>query len=181
MVEACRRPSARGVTELARLWEVLLHVIGIRRPLVILQVAGHACRVGEVVIVVDVAIRALPRRNCVQTGKWEAGLGMVEGRGLPRGRVVARLASLCEAQLNMVRICRSVEVLQVARYTGCAGQVVVVVCVAISALAWRHAVRTGERESRQRMVEPGIEPVIEAMAPIAACRKLAGHVIGIGC
>ncbi len=56
---------------------------------------------------------------------------------------MARLAGLGEAQLHVVRICCSVEVLQVARYASGLGQVVVVVDMAVGALAWGHGVRTG--------------------------------------
>ncbi len=65
VVEACRRPSAGGVAHLAGLREVLLHVIGIGRALVVLEVARNARRVGDVVVVIDVAIAALARRHRV--------------------------------------------------------------------------------------------------------------------
>jgi len=51
------------VAHLAGLREVLLHVWGVVRSLVVLQVARDARRVGDVVIIVDVAVRALTWRN----------------------------------------------------------------------------------------------------------------------
>ena len=79
-----QRPSGRGMVEvrigprggvvalLAGLRHVGLHVVGLRGALEILHVAVHADRVraGQVVIVVDVAIRARSRH--VRAGKREA-------------------------------------------------------------------------------------------------------------
>jgi len=179
MVEACRRPSARRVAHLAGLREVLLHVIGIGRALVVLQVARDARGVRDVVVVIDVTIGALPWRNGVQSGQWEAGLRVIKSRRLPGRCVMARLAGLREAQLHMVRVCRSVEVLQVARYARGLGQVVVVVDVAVRALPWRNGVRTSQRKAHNGVVKLGIDPVVEAVALFAGRGEPVGHVIGI--
>ena len=58
---------------LAGLREVRRHVVRILRALVVLQMATDACRGGEVVIVVDVAIGALPGRYSVRAGQGETG------------------------------------------------------------------------------------------------------------
>jgi len=53
---------------LAGLREIRGHVVRVGRSLVILQVATHANSGRDVVVVVNVAVRALPRRHRVQTG-----------------------------------------------------------------------------------------------------------------
>lgn len=71
MIEACATPVHRAVAALARLRESVLHVRRIRGPLVLLQVAGDACLVGEVVVPVDVALAA--RRGSVSASQREPG------------------------------------------------------------------------------------------------------------
>ena len=51
------------MASLARLRESAGHVVRIGRALEVLEVARHASRAGEVVVVVNVAIGALSRRN----------------------------------------------------------------------------------------------------------------------
>ena len=78
VIEACVQPGGSIVAGAARLREVRRHVIGIRRALVILQVAGHAGRAVQAVVVVNVAIGALPRWNCVHAGQGEGCEGVIE-------------------------------------------------------------------------------------------------------
>ena len=58
-------------------------MIGIRRTLVILQVTGDAGRAVQVVVIVDVAIGALPRRHGVHSRQRERGQRMVKRRVRP--------------------------------------------------------------------------------------------------
>lgn len=83
VIEARIQPRRRVVALIARLRKVGRDVAGIRRPLVILQVARHARRSGEIVIVVDVTIAALPRGNRVPSRQGESRAAMVESRVLP--------------------------------------------------------------------------------------------------
>jgi len=76
--------------------------------------ATDARSVGDVVVIVDVAIRALPGRHGVRSGKWEPGLGMIERSRLPRRGVVAELASLRESPSHVVGIGCTLEILQMA-------------------------------------------------------------------
>ena len=82
------------MASLARLWEATLHVIGVPRALEILQVAGDAGRLRDVVIIVSVAVGAGTRRHHVSAGQWESGLAVIEVGRRPGDRGMARLASL---------------------------------------------------------------------------------------
>jgi len=72
---------------------------------------------------------------------------VIEIRRLPGSGRVARFARLGEAALHMVRILRSLKILQVTRHTGCLREVEIFVDVAIGASARRNRVLSGERES----------------------------------
>ena len=76
VIEARISPGRGVVAALARLWYSGLHMVGIGRALKVLQVARHAGGVGQVVISVDVALRALQRD--VRPGQREAGLAVIE-------------------------------------------------------------------------------------------------------
>ena len=69
VVELCVRPRTRVVALIAALREIRRHMVRIRRPLIVLQVTGHAGSGGQVVIVGDVAIGALPWRHGVHAGQ----------------------------------------------------------------------------------------------------------------
>ena len=83
MVKGRRLPGGSRMTDLALLRDPGRHVIRIRRPLEILQVARHACRGGDVEIAVRVALVALQLR--VSTGEREADRIVIETGWLPRG------------------------------------------------------------------------------------------------
>ena len=106
-------------------------------------VAGNARRAGEVVVVVDVAIRTLPWRHRVRSGQRESRAAVIEDSIEPRRRVMALLASLREIRCNVIRVGRTLKILQVARNARRAVQAVVVVDVAIRTLPRRHHVRSG--------------------------------------
>lgn len=71
---------------------------------------------------------------------------------------MALLAALRKVGGNVVRVCRPLVILQVARCASRAGQAVVIVRVALSTLAGRYGVGTGEREARGRMIETRARP-----------------------
>jgi len=104
VVETGGLPGGRRVARLASLREVPGHVIGIRRSLKIFQVTRNAGRRRNGVIVIDVAIRALPWRHRVRSRKWEVHGGVVETGGLPACGCMACLASLREVAGHMVRV-----------------------------------------------------------------------------
>lgn len=69
VIEAGRNPCRRVVAHIALLREPCGNVIRVRCALKIFQVASHACRAGQVVVVVDMARGARSRRMCSR--QWE--------------------------------------------------------------------------------------------------------------
>ena len=135
-------PCRRVVAGLAGSREELrlCRVSRIRRVLVIGLVAAIArCR-QRGVITVHMAIRTLPWRNRMRTGQRERRVVVVEGRVGPDDRVMTQFARSREARSRMVRVVRARVILLVARIAERAGQVVVVVDVAIRAHARRNQV-----------------------------------------
>jgi hypothetical protein len=116
-------------------------VIRIGGALEIGQVAAHTRGRRQVVVIVDVALGALQRR--VRAGQREAGIVVIKGGLRPRSRVVALLTGLRESRTDVVRIRRSLKILQMAvdAVRIRASQVVIVVEVAQRAL--QRSMRTG--------------------------------------
>ena len=113
VIEGGIGPGDRVMATLASGWESRMrHRAG--GIVVIGLVATDARGAGDVVIVVGMAVGALARRNGVRSGQWESGFGMIEGCRLPRGRIVAELAGLNESASHVVRIGRTLEILQMA-------------------------------------------------------------------
>ena len=180
MIEHRIGPQVRVVTLLASLGEAGSHVVGIRCSLEVFQVAADTSGRRQVVVVVDVAIRTLPRRYRVHPGQCKTGAGVVESRVEPRSRVVALLASLGEVRRRVVRVRRALIILQVARDARRVGNVVVVVDMAICALSWRDGVHSRQGEGRLRVVKRSRLPCRGAMANLASLRKSRLHVIRVG-
>ena len=128
------------------------------RASVVLLVTRVARRAGQVVVVVDVAVRTLPRRYRVRSGQRESSAVVVESRIQPGGRVVAGTAGLREIRRCVIWVGRALEILQVASHAGRAREVVVVIDVAIGALARRHRVHARQRKVGCGMIKGGIRP-----------------------
>lgn len=158
--------------------EIQRDVARIVGALEIFQMAGHASRAVQAVVIVDMAIGASARRVRMHAGQRETGGGVIEMAVSPLHGVVALLASRREPRMRD-RSCRVVVIGLVTANTRRAGQVVIVVDVAISALARRHGVATGEKEPGRRVVELGIQPVVGAVAGVALSRELRRHVVRI--
>ena len=137
-------------------WGIRIVVIGL--------VARNAGRIRNVVIVVDVAIRALPRRHHVIAGQRERGLRVIKGRRLPGAGRVASIARLGESSRDVIRIGRVLEVLEMARNAGRAGQIVVPIDVAVRTLPRRHRVHAGQREVHRAVIKGRRRPSARGMA-----------------
>lgn len=76
-------PRGRVVALITRLRETGSHVIRVCGSLIVLQMASHAGPARQGVIIVDMAIDALPRWNSVQAGQGEPSAVVIEGRICP--------------------------------------------------------------------------------------------------
>ena len=114
VVEGRVHPIRGVVTGIACLREVRGHVIRIGRALKVLEMAGHTRCAAQAVVVVDVAVSAGSRRNCVHSSERETGAGVVKRRVRPVGGVVAGIASLREVRRHVIGIRRTLIVREVA-------------------------------------------------------------------
>ena len=186
---ACQRPSGRGVIEgsaapvrggvahLALLREPSGRVIRIVGTLKILQVATDTGGGGEVVVTVGMALRAL--HADMGTRQREPGFRVIELSRLPGGRAMAHLALLRQSGGGVIRIRRSLEILQVTGNASRRRQVVIPIGMALCALHLRMC--TGQWERGLGMIKGGGLPCGRLMANLALLRNPGGDVIGIGC
>ena len=151
-------------------------MVGIGRALIVLQVAGHTTGIGQGVVSVYVALRALQRE--VRTGQRETCGRVIECGIRPGRRAMAAFTSLRHSSLHVVGIGRSLKVLQVARDARGVGQVVISVDMTLRAL--QRDVRPGQRETRLAMIESGVRPRCRRVATLAGLRHARLHVIRVG-
>ena len=150
-------------------------VIRTRRSLKILQVTGNAGRGRQVVVSIRVALGA--GHLCVGTGQRKGGFGMVKCGRLPGRSRVADLALLRDPGRHVIWICRSLEILEVARNAGRRGDVEIAIGVALIALQLR--VSAGQGEANRVMIEAGRLPRGGRMAILASLGKSQRHVIRV--
>ena len=175
VIESRIQPAAGVVTGDTRGREKLRlgGVAGIRRRLVIGLVAAVTIRGQGGVVVVDVAIHALPRRRGVHAGQGERSLVVIENAVGPEHGVMAQLAGRGEADGNVVnRALRVVVIGQVAADASRSREVVVVVDVAVGAQARRHGVHAGQIEPGRSVVEDGVQPRGRAVTLFASLREV---------
>ena len=147
---------------------------------VIRLVAGHASRARQVVIIVDVAISAGPRRHRVISRQRESSAVVIERCIRPGRGVMALIAGLREIRGDVIRIGGALVILEVTGHARRAVQAVVVVDVAIGAGSWRNCVQPGERETGAGVVKRRVHPVGGVVTGIASLREVGRDVIGIG-
>lgn len=108
VIECGRRPRGCVVTDFTLLRETRRDVIRIVGSLEILQVTTHASRIADVVVSVQMTLRALHAR--VGPGQREAGLRVIERCRHPCRRAVAHLALLRDARGGVIGIRSSLKV-----------------------------------------------------------------------
>jgi len=180
VVELGIGPVGRVVARLAGLRVVRRHVVRIGGPLEIFQVAANASRVrrGEIVVVVDVARRA--GNGLVRAGQGEARVVVVKAGLGPRDRVMARLAGLGEIRRNVIRVRRSLEVLQMATDASRIRRGEIVVVVYVARRAGDGLVRAGEREASGAVVKASARPAGRVVARLAGRRVFGSRMRRIG-
>jgi len=104
-------PVCRVVAEFARSRESGGSVRGIIRAGVVLLVARIAQRAVQRIVIVDMAVRALPRRHGVISRQRETRTVVIESGIGPRSRVVALLACLGKTRRHVIGIGRCLIVL----------------------------------------------------------------------
>ena len=155
----------------------MARIVGV---LEILQVARHASRARQVVVVVGVTIRTLPRRHRVRSRQRKIDHRVVKRRRCPCNRRVALRAVRRKIRRRVIRICRSLEIFQVTTDTGRAGQVEVVINVTINALARRNRVTVRQRKSHRRVIKLHIEPAVRVVAQVARRREPSARMVRRG-
>jgi len=117
MIELGITPLHRIVAVFARRREATMrHWRG--RAGKILLVTSNARQSAQSVVVVDVTVGALPRRDCVSSRQNKAGRAVVEARNFGVQPVIGRMTILTggrELRFHMARVGRRGEVLQVTR------------------------------------------------------------------
>lgn len=151
-------------------------VVGIIGSLIVGFVTAVAVGRQSGVVVVYVTVGAGDAG--VRTGQRERRVVVIEGRWGPCGGAVADVALLREADRNVIRIGRTLEVFEVAANAGGRGQIVVAVGMALSTL--QIGVRSGEREAGGRMIKGRGSPISGAVADLTLLREARGDVIRVG-
>ena len=112
VVEFAVSPKHRIVATLACCREMRRHVIHrCSSGVVVGLMAAHAGSCGDVVVIIDVAVRTLPRWNRVRSSQREPGGVVVEGCIQPTGSAVTLLTGLREVRRHVIRIRRALEIL----------------------------------------------------------------------
>lgn len=179
MIEGCVEPVRGVVARLAGRGEEL-RLGGVPRiggVVVVSLVAANAGGRKRCVVVVDVAVCALPRGNGMRTRQGKRSVVVIESGIGPHRGVVAQIALLWESGGNMVGIRGSLIVLQMACNAGRAAQGVVVVDMAISALPRRNCVHTGQRKARTGVVEDAVRPEQGVVAGFTRGGEIGRHMV----
>lgn len=156
VIELAIGPENRVVAGLARRREAGCNMVHRNLGVVVIGlVASHAGRVGQVVVVVDVALRA--RRRGMEARQRPARGGVVELAIRPQNRVMTALARGWEAQRQVIY--RRLSVVVVRLVAGHARRIRdFVIAVDVALQASHGCVEAGQRPSRRGVVKLSVGP-----------------------
>lgn len=172
VIEAGIGPRGRAVADVAGCREADLRVIGIIRVVVVGLMASDASGVGARQLVVSIHVALLAGQRTMRASQRPPGRGVIEGAIPPVRRGVTLVARGGEPCLDVIRIRGSVVVSLVAVHAGAAGELVIVVDVALRAL--QRNMRAGQRKTCRCMVERRIGPVGGAVTSLTAGGETGG-------
>ncbi len=161
---------------IARLRERAGYVVRIGRALEIFQVARDARGGVQIVVIVRVAVGAGARRNGMCARQDKVHQRVIEGRRRPGNGGMALLAGCWEISGCVAGITRVLKVRKVARYASRAGQVVIVIDVAINALPGWNRVSSSQWKPNRTMIEFRVQPTVGRVAGFAGGRELCRNV-----
>ena len=163
------------MTTLAGRREIQSDVIDWRLGAIVCRlVTRHARRSGQVVIIVDMALRA--RRCGMRSRQRKARRCVIKRRVHPVRRIVTAFARRRIAEGDVVhRSFRVVVIRLVARHTGCVRQLVV--AVHVTQRASRGRVKARERPTGLGVIELAVHPQHSVVAAFARGRETESHVI----
>ena len=175
VIEGCAQPTGSRVADSAGIGEPCRDVIRTVCSLIVRLMAAETISGQSGVVVVDVTFGTVEIH--MRPGQGERCVVVVERRRGPRRSVMADVALLGQVGGNVVRVVCTLKVFEVATDAGGAGQVVIVVGMALTAL--HIGMGAGERPSGSRVIEGCGSPIRSAVARLALLRETSGHVIGI--
>ena len=142
-------------------------MVGVSRCLIVRTMTAIAVRWQRRVVVVHVTVGA--GHSGVRTRQWETRVVVVKRSRRPGRGAVANIALLRESRGPVIRICRSLEVLEVAVHACPACQGVVAIYVTLRAL--HVGMRAGQRPACCSVVEGRVVPGSRVMADLALLRE----------
>lgn len=175
MIERRAIPVHRRMADAAILWKAGGLVVGIIRPVIVIQVARDASAARERKVISHVALRAL--QAGVHAGQCEPGIGVIELRTHPLHRRMAQSAVLRESGRLMIGVGGRIVVVQMAIDASRIRKGIVVVHVALQAL--QAGMRSGQREAGRGMIERRACPLRRVVAPRAILREIRCLVVRI--
>ena len=182
VIEVRRRPGRRGVARLACFGESLLRVVRVIGVLKILQMAGDAGGLGQVVVIVDMAIGARTGRHGVSASEEESSECVIEPCVQPVIGRVARFACSSKFSGHVVGVFGGLKIFLVATQASRRhGIELAERAVLVAVFAGHRRVRAGQREAVHVLIDllDRNLPAADGVAGLASRAHLALVNVGV--